>query len=49
MVVLREEGSAAVEGWMQPEGIVVFHKAGGVLFKATLEKDEEPKGLQEAA
>lgn len=29
-----------------PEGIVVFHKAGGVLFKATLEKDEKPKTQQ---
>lgn len=29
---------------MKPEGIVVFHVAGGYLFKKTIEKDEEPKG-----
>lgn len=29
---------------MTPEGVVVFHSAQGVLFKKTLEKDEEPKG-----
>jgi hypothetical protein len=29
---------------MRPEGIVVYHKAGGYLFKVTIEKDEQPKG-----
>jgi hypothetical protein len=37
-------GSFAVPGFMKPEGIVVYHAAGNVLFKATIEKDEEPKG-----
>lgn len=36
-------GSPASPGFMQPEGIVVFHKAGGVLFKATIENDEKHK------
>lgn len=27
------------------EGIVVFHKAAGSLFKVTCEKDESPKGI----
>jgi hypothetical protein len=29
---------------MKPEGIVVFHVAGNVGFKKTLEKDDVPKG-----
>jgi hypothetical protein len=41
--MLRKEGSAAAPGFMRPEGVVVFHVAGGYLFKKTLEKDEEPK------
>ncbi len=32
---------------MQPEGIIVFHTAAQAMFKATLEKDEEPKGKAE--
>lgn len=40
---LRHEGSVAAPGFMQPEGIVVFHIAAGVGFKKTLEKDEQPK------
>lgn len=38
-------GSSAAPGFMQPEGIVVFHEASGQLFKATLEGDEKPKGV----
>lgn len=41
---LRREGSVAAPGFMKPEGVVVFHVASGHLFKATIEKDEEPKG-----
>lgn len=41
---LRSAGSVAAPGFMQPEGIVVFHTASGQLFKATLEGDEKPKG-----
>lgn len=41
---LREEGSAAAPGFMKPEGIIIFHVAGNLLFKKTLEKDEEWKG-----
>jgi len=43
---LRAEGSLAAPGFMQPEGVVAFHTATGVLFKKTLEKDEEPKSAQ---
>ena len=31
---------------MKPEGIVVFHIAGNVGFKKTIEKDEVPKTMQ---
>jgi hypothetical protein len=40
---LRAEGSFAAPGYMNPEGIVVYHVAAGVGFKKTLEKDDEPK------
>lgn len=40
---LRREGSVAAPGFMRPEGVVVFHVAGNVGFKKTLERDEEPK------
>lgn len=41
---LKEEGSVAAPGFMKPEGIVIFHVAGNLLFKKTIEKDEEWKG-----
>jgi len=43
---LREKGSLAAPGFMKPEGIVVFHVAGNVGFKRTLDKDDVPKGAQ---
>jgi hypothetical protein len=43
---LRTEGSLASPGFMNPEGVVVFHEAGQCFFKATLEKDEKPKGVK---
>lgn len=43
--LLRERGSYAAPGFMKPEGVVVFHMAGNVGFKKTLEKDEVPKAL----
>jgi len=46
---LRREGSRASPGFMKPEGVVVYHAASRTLFKRTLEKDEMPKGSQEAA
>lgn len=42
--LLRAGGSLAAPGFMKPEGIVAFHTQGNLLFKATLEKDEEWKG-----
>lgn len=43
---LRLNGSKAAPGFMQPEGVIVFHTAGNYAFKKTLEKDQ-PKGLQQ--
>ena len=40
---LRDFGSFAAPGFMRPEGIVIFHVAGNVGFKRTLEKDDIPK------
>jgi hypothetical protein len=42
--MLRKDGSKAAPGFMKPEGIVVFHVAGNVGFKKTIEKDHQPKG-----
>lgn len=41
---LRRVGSQAAPDYMNPEGICVFHKAGGIIFKATLENDDKHKG-----
>lgn len=43
---LKEAGSVAAPGFMKPEGVVVFHVAGNVGFKKTIEKDEQPKGTK---
>lgn len=38
-------GSVAAPGFMRPEGVVVYHVAGRVGFKKTIEKDDVPKGM----
>lgn len=43
--LLKTNGSYASKGFMKPEGIVVFHIAGNVGFKKTIDKDEMPKSL----
>jgi len=43
---LRVGGSAAAPGFMNPEGVVVYHAAGRCYFKKTILKDEEPKSKQ---
>lgn len=40
---LQATGSVAVPGFMDPEGIVVFHVAAGIGFKKTIKDDESPK------
>jgi hypothetical protein len=42
---LARGGSCAEPGFMDPEGIVIFHEASGQLFKKTLIGDEHRKGL----
>ena len=49
LLFLQTEGSVAAQGFMKPEGIVIFHKHSNMLFKKTIEKDEEPKSKQPAA
>lgn len=41
---LRENGSRAVEGYMKPEGILLYHHAADQYFKILLENDEISKG-----
>ena len=43
MATLEVLGSLAAPGFMDPEGIVVFHIAGNVGFKKTIKSDEVPK------
>ena len=40
---LEVNGSATVPGFMNPEGIVIYHTAAKQMFKITLEGDEKPK------
>jgi hypothetical protein len=40
---LGQTGSYAAPGFMNPEGIVLFHTAGNVGFKMTLDNDGVPK------
>lgn len=42
---LEAYGSAAVAGFMKPEGIVVWHDAARQYFKVLIENDNLPKGL----
>lgn len=49
MEILKSGGSLASPGFTKPEGIVCFHVQGNLMFKATIEKDEEYKGKSKAA
>src|SRR3990167_8465507 len=46
LTTLKATGSKASPGFMDTEGIVIYHKAGGVMFKKTIERDDEYKGLK---
>lgn len=46
---LKIGGSVAAPGFMRPEGVIVWHDAARQLFKVTVEKDDAPKSLVEAA
>ena len=43
MSSLEDVGSLASPGFMRPEGIVIYHTAGNVLFKKTFEDDDGKK------
>jgi len=43
---LQNRGSSAAPGFMDPEGIVIFHTASQTSFKKTIKGDEVPKGTQ---
>ena len=40
---LKDLGSKIAPGFMNPEGIVIYHTASGRLFKKTILNDEKPK------
>lgn len=40
---LHLHGSQLVPGFMEPEGIIIYHTASGQLFKKTILGDEKPK------
>lgn len=42
--MLRKTSSFAAPGFMNPEGVIVWHEAARTYFKKTLDKDEEWKG-----
>ncbi|GAB3863274.1 hypothetical protein GCM10028801_30510 [Nocardioides maradonensis] len=42
---LEKSGSVAAPGFMDPEGVVIFHSAAQQMFKVTLKGDEAPKSL----
>lgn len=44
---LTKDGSQAAPGFMDPEGIVIYHTAGNVGFKKTIKNDNSPKSLIE--
>lgn len=46
LAVLATQGSMAAPGFMNPEGVVVFHTTSGQYFKKTIKNDETPKSLQ---
>ncbi len=43
---LREKGSVAAPGFMEPEGIVVYHVPSRNLYKMTLDKNDAHKGAE---
>ncbi len=44
---LKDNGSQVVKGFMNPEGVIIYHKHSGRLFKKTVVDDEKPKGSNE--
>lgn len=46
VATLAVVGSLAVPGYMQPEGVVIYHTAGNLLFKKTVKGDELHKSQE---
>lgn len=44
MASLKTLGSQAAPGYMNPEGVVIYHTHAGTSFKKTFEKDDSGKG-----
>lgn len=45
MQILKDGGSLAAPGFMNPEGIIIFHTQNSVLFKKTFDKDNTGKEI----
>jgi len=45
--ILEADGSRASPGFMDAEGIVIYHTAAREVFKVTIKNDEKPKGSRE--
>ena len=45
---LARNGSVAAPGFMNPEGVVIYHIAGNMYFKKTIENDDQPKSSRES-
>lgn len=45
LTLLERGGSIAAPGFERPEGIVIFHMASRMFFKATVLDDDSPKGV----
>ena len=45
---LKRNGSKAVPGYFDAEGVVIYHCAAGQYFKKTLVGDDKPKGVTNA-
>jgi hypothetical protein len=48
LAALERNGSEAAPGFMNPEGIIVWHEAARTSFKVTIKNDDEPKAVAEA-
>ena len=44
MQKLKEDGSSFAKGFMNPEGVVVYHQAIKKMFKVTYDYDKTGKG-----
>lgn len=44
LAILTKHGSVAAPGFMNPEGIVIYHTAANMMFKKTIKNDEKGKG-----